>query len=63
MGDLFAEAAASRQAENAPLAVRLRPSRLEDLVGQRRTVPFHDGFTRVDDLPIEADPGRVEDAS
>ena len=34
MGDLFAEAAASRQAENAPLAVRLRPSRLEDLVGQ-----------------------------
>ena len=34
MGDLFAEAAASRQAENAPLAVRLRPSRLDDLVGQ-----------------------------
>ena len=34
MGDLFAEAAASRQAENAPLAVRLRPNRLEDLVGQ-----------------------------
>ena len=34
MADLFAEAAASRQAENAPLAVRLRPSRLEDLVGQ-----------------------------
>jgi len=34
VGDLFAEAAASRQAENAPLAVRLRPSRLEDLVGQ-----------------------------
>jgi len=32
--DLFAEAAASRQAEHAPLAVRLRPSRLEDLVGQ-----------------------------
>jgi putative ATPase len=34
VGDLFAEAAASRQAKNAPLAVRLRPSRLEDLVGQ-----------------------------
>ena len=34
MEDLFAEAAASRQAEHAPLAVRLRPSRLEDLVGQ-----------------------------
>jgi putative ATPase len=34
VGDLFAEAAAARQSENAPLAVRLRPSRLEDLVGQ-----------------------------
>jgi putative ATPase len=38
VGDLFAEAAASRQAENAPLAVRLRPSSLEDLVGQQHVL-------------------------
>ena len=34
MGDLFAEAAAARQAEHAPLAVRVRPATLEGLVGQ-----------------------------
>ena len=34
MSDLFSEAARERQAENAPLAVRLRPSTLEELVGQ-----------------------------
>ena len=34
MGDLFAEAAAARQAEQAPLAVRMRPTTLEGLVGQ-----------------------------
>jgi putative ATPase len=34
VGDLFAEAAAARQAEQAPLAVRVRPTALEDLVGQ-----------------------------
>ncbi len=34
MGDLFGEAAAARQAEHAPLAVRVRPSTLEGLVGQ-----------------------------
>ena len=34
MGDLFAEAAAARQAEHAPLAVRVRPTALEGLVGQ-----------------------------
>ena len=38
MGDLFAEAAAARQAENAPLPVRLRPSKLEDLVGQKHVL-------------------------
>ena len=38
MGDLFAEAAAARQAERAPLAVRLRPSRIEDLVGQEHVL-------------------------
>jgi putative ATPase len=38
VGDLFAEAAAARQAENAPLPVRLRPSKLEDLVGQKHVL-------------------------
>jgi putative ATPase len=36
--DLFAEAAAARQAENAPLPVRLRPRRLEELVGQQHVL-------------------------
>ena len=34
MGDLFSEAAGDRLAERAPLAVRLRPRTLEELVGQ-----------------------------
>ena len=34
MGDLFAQAAAERQAETAPLATRLRPRTLDELVGQ-----------------------------
>ncbi len=34
MSDLFAAAAAERQAERAPLADRLRPIRLDDIVGQ-----------------------------
>jgi putative ATPase len=38
VGDLFAEAAAERLAENAPLAVRLRPSTLEELVGQEHVL-------------------------
>ncbi len=33
--DLFSQAAASRVAENAPLAARLRPRSLDDVVGQR----------------------------
>ena len=37
--------------------------RLEDLVGQRCAVPLHDRFTSVHDLPVETDPGRVQDAS
>ena len=38
MSDLFSEAAQERQAEHAPLAVRLRPSRLEELVGQQHVL-------------------------
>ena len=38
MSDLFSEAARERLPEIAPLALRLRPRRLEDLVGQRQIV-------------------------
>jgi putative ATPase len=38
VGDLFAEAAAERLAENAPLAVRLRPRTLDELVGQKHVL-------------------------
>jgi putative ATPase len=38
MGDLFSAAATERQAENAPLAVRLRPRTLEELVGQQHVL-------------------------
>ena len=38
MGDLFTEAAKERQAENAPLAVRLRPTSLDELVGQQHVL-------------------------
>jgi putative ATPase len=38
VADLFSEAARERQAENAPLAVRLRPSALDDLVGQQHVL-------------------------
>src|SRR5262249_62050470 len=34
MGDLFADAAEKRQAETAPLAQRVRPRALDELVGQ-----------------------------
>ena len=36
MGDLFSEAASARMAEHAPLAARLRPRTLDELVGQRQ---------------------------
>jgi putative ATPase len=36
--DLFSDAAEGRAAENAPLAARLRPDRLEDFVGQADVV-------------------------
>jgi putative ATPase len=36
MSDLFSDAASSRLASTAPLASRLRPSRLEDFVGQAK---------------------------
>jgi putative ATPase len=38
MGDLFTEAARERQAENAPLAARIRPGTLEELVGQEHVL-------------------------
>jgi putative ATPase len=38
MGDLFSEAAHERLAEGAPLAVRLRPRTLEELVGQEHVL-------------------------
>ena len=38
MSDLFSDAAEERAAENAPLAARLRPDRLEDFVGQASVV-------------------------
>jgi putative ATPase len=38
MGDLFSEAAGERLAESAPLAVRLRPRTLEELVGQEHVL-------------------------
>ena len=38
MADLFAQAAQDRQAETAPLAVRVRPMALEGLVGQQHVL-------------------------
>jgi putative ATPase len=38
MGDLFTEAAREHLADNAPLAVRLRPSTLDELVGQQHVL-------------------------
>jgi putative ATPase len=38
VGDLFSEAARERLAEGAPLAVRLRPRTLEELVGQEHVL-------------------------
>jgi putative ATPase len=38
VGDLFSEAARERQAAQAPLAVRLRPRTLDELVGQRHVL-------------------------
>jgi putative ATPase len=38
VADLFSEAARDRLAEGAPLAVRLRPKTLEDLVGQQHVL-------------------------
>jgi putative ATPase len=36
MGDLFSEAASTRMSEQAPLAARVRPSKLDELVGQQQ---------------------------
>jgi putative ATPase len=38
VSDLFSEAARERQTENAPLAVRLRPATLDELVGQQHVL-------------------------
>jgi putative ATPase len=38
VADLFADAAAERAAENAPLAWRVRPRTLADFVGQRHVL-------------------------
>jgi putative ATPase len=38
VGDLFSEAARERQAENAPLAARVRPRTFDDLVGQEHVL-------------------------
>lgn len=38
MGDLFADAIRERRANRAPLAIRLRPRSLEDLVGQEHVL-------------------------
>ena len=39
MSDLFSEAARERQAELAPLAVRMRPTTLEELVATAKENP------------------------
>jgi putative ATPase len=41
MGDLFSDAADQRLPEFAPLALRLRPQRLEDFVGQEHVLGEH----------------------
>ena len=41
----------------------LRPQRMQDMVGQRGAVLGHDRLTRVDDLPVEVDTGRVQHAA
>src|SRR5918999_3006745 len=38
MGDLFSDAAHERLPETAPLALRMRPTRLEDFVGQEQVL-------------------------
>ena len=38
MSDLFADAAAQRAADNAPLAMRLRPTTLDEFVGQEHVL-------------------------
>jgi putative ATPase len=38
MGDLFTEAARERQVENAPLAARIRPRTIDELVGQQHVL-------------------------
>ena len=51
MGDIFSEAASRRLDEVAPLAQRLRPSTLDELVGQQHVV----GPGRALRLAIEGD--------
>jgi putative ATPase len=53
VSDLFSEAARERQAENAPLPVRLRPSTLDELVGQQHVLGRGSALRRAieDDRP------------
>jgi putative ATPase len=53
MGDLFTEAARERQAENAPLAARIRPRTLDELVGQQHVLGEGSALRRAidDDRP------------
>jgi putative ATPase len=46
MSDLFADAARERLPDVAPLALRLRPERLEDFVGQRQVVGERSALAR-----------------
>ena len=47
MGDLFSDAANERLPETAPLALRMRPQRLEDFVGQVDEIDTEKGKVRV----------------
>ena len=42
-------------------ATRSRLIDFEDVLGERRPVLGHDAFAGVDDVPVEADPRRLED--
>ena len=51
MGNLFSDAANERLPDTAPLAMRMRPQRLEDFVGQEQVLGEHSALR----LAIEED--------